>query len=502
MKKRNAPVLSETIKNIQKIIEENPDARLPSVRNLSRLCMVSLVTISRAIAILKEEGLLEGGWGRGYYIAGRRRPLSKQTADQTTGKAKKVALMLKNDIIEGKYPTHQPLPSIKQMSVQYNVSYPTIRKILEVLSKENIIKRNGARYYFFTNRVQHRPKIAIVAFGIGINSITIETERERTFYRLLSNAAMNHTVILETVCYNDYLGDPQFFTPDNSSLENYLNSNRITGIILSSYHMKDSAECLRKLLSFNIPISAWVEDHRILRLIGRYNTNQKKLSFFDSSYSMLPGFEVGRYLIGKGHRDIAYISPYHESPWSQNRLSGLKKAAHSCSDVHIFPFVCDQYLNDHYFLLKVIKESSFDKNCSVRKISEKLHPFLRSRISSVRVEHDTLLRDNLIFTECEKLIVRASTKSSITAWVCANDQIAVMINDYWNHNEVPLTRRPALFGFDNSFKSFERNISSYEFNTNGEVQSMLNHLLYPNSSYLLTDKPAIRLSGRIIERAG
>lgn len=234
-------------------------------------------------------------------------------------------------------------------------------------------------------------------------------------------------------------------------------------------------------------------------MIDRYSSNRKKLTFFDSSYSTLPGYEVGRYLIGKGHKNIAYISPFHQSPWSQNRLSGLKKAALSGTDIRIFPFVCTQFLNDYYFILRVLEESSFDKDCSIPDITQKLHPFLRSRISSVRSEHDMLLRDSLIFTECEKLMKKALENSSITAWVCANDHIAVLITDYWNYNSVPLAKRPVLIGFDNSFMSFERNISSYEFNTYGEVQLMLSHLLYPNS---LNDKAAVRISGRVVERTG
>lgn len=501
MNTRKSPILLETVKKIRTIIGNSTDARLPSVRNLARVCMVSPVTTLRAITVLKDEGLLEGGWGKGNYITTRKAPI-KQTADcQKISKVKKTVAMIKHDIIEGKYHTHQPLPSIKQLISYYGVSYPTVKKALATLMSEKIIKRNGTQYFFFTDQHKPRTKIAIVAFGHARNTVKIVTERERNFYRMLSTQVMDHNVILETICCNDYPEETQFYTPDNTPLQNYLKSKDISGIILSSYHMKDSAECLRKLMTFNIPVSAWVEDHRISKMINRYSTGQKKLSFFDSSYSTLPGFEVGRYLIGKGHKNIAYFSPFHESPWSQNRLNGLKKAAMSSSGVRIFPFVCTDYLNDYYFLEKVLEESSFDKHCAVSEIEERLHPFLKNRISSIKYEHDILLRDDMIFTVCEQFIREASKNSSITAWVCANDQIAVLITDYWNHNSVPLDSRPAIIGFDNSFKSFERNISTYEFNTYGEVQHMLNHLLYPDSSYLLNSTPAIRLSGRIVERA-
>lgn len=499
MNSRSTPVLTETVRKIRSIIEKSTDERLPSVRNLARLCSVSPMTVIRAITVLKNEGVLESRWGSGHFITGRKISGPELTNNQQADRVKRIVLELKNDISEGKYPTHQSLPTIKQLSARYNVSYPSIKKALELLCIEKVIKRSGVRYHFFPSRIKSGLKVAIVASGPGRNSIRIETERERNFYRLLSTAAMNHNVALETICCNDSQEELHFYTPDDSPIETYLKSKDISGIILSSYHMKDSAECLRRLLQFNIPISAWVEDHRILKMVDRYSSNRKKLTFFDSSYSTLPGYEVGRYLIGKGHKNIAYISPFHQSPWSQNRLSGLKKAALSDPEVRIFPFVCTQYLNDYYFMLKVLEESSFEKNCSTPDITQKLHPFLQSRISSVRSEHDMLLRDSLIFTECEKLMKKALENSSITAWVCANDHIAVLITDYWNYTSMSLAKRPVLIGFDNSFMSFERNISSYEFNTYGEVQLMLSHLLYPNS---LNDKAAVRISGRVVERAG
>jgi hypothetical protein len=76
-----------------------------------------------------------------------------------------------------------------------------------------------------------------------------------------------------------------------------------------------------------------------------------------------------------------------------------------------------------------------------------------------------------------------------------------MVSDHWNHLKVPVSKRPALIGFDNSFNSFERGISTYEFDTGGETQSMLNHLLYPSSSLRLGPKRVVRISGSVIERA-
>lgn len=507
MKNRRAPILTETVKKIRTLIERNKREKLPSVRVLSLQLGVSLLTIHRALAILKKEGAVESRWGKGYYIPNKslqkevNNDASKDTNCLKVNKVKKTILTIKNDIIEGKYQTHQPLPSLKNLIAYYNVSYPTLKKALNSLVEENIIIQKGSRYYFFTNQNRIMAKIIVVAFGTERNSIKIVTEREQNFYRLLSRLAIDNNIFLETVCYNDYLDEPHFYTPNDTNILDYMNNDNINGIILSTYHMKDSVECLRKLLTFNIPISVWVEDHRMVKMIDRYTTNyQRKLCFFDSSYSIQPGFEVGKYLIGKGHKNIAYISPFHESVWSQNRLIGLKKAAKLTPSVNIYPFVNTQHLNEYFFFEEAIKEFPFEKNFFVRKITKKIYPFLREKISSVKYEYGVLLRDNKLFTVCEKLMKEALKNSSIRAWVCANDCVAGLIMDYWNYEGIPLEKRPALVGFDNSFESFKKSITSYEFNTQGEIQQMLNHLLYPNISSLLKSKSSIRVSGRIVER--
>jgi DNA-binding transcriptional regulator YhcF (GntR family) len=110
MKTRKTPVLSETIKKLRTIIQEHSNVRLPSVRTLAQRCAVSPVTILRAITILKGEGLLEGDWGRGNYITTKKASLKLIEDHQSISTVEKTVLMIKNDIIEGKYQTHHPSP--------------------------------------------------------------------------------------------------------------------------------------------------------------------------------------------------------------------------------------------------------------------------------------------------------------------------------------------------------------------------------------------------------
>jgi hypothetical protein len=253
--------------------------------------------------------------------------------------------------------------------------------------------------------------------------------------------------------------------------------------------MNNTAQCLRKIIGFGKPVSICVEDQHVLESMAQYSANSKGITFFDASYSTIPGKDVGLYLREKGHREIAYISLFHKSTWSQNRLSGLMEIYGKQNDsMKVYPFVLNEFVRDYEFMEKVIENPSFEKDVSVDEITNRIPPFMKKRISSINMEYDSMLRDALIFSYCEPLIKKAASVQSITAWVCANDLIACMIMDYWNYHCIPESKRPALIGFDNAFDTFERGVSTYEFNTGGETQSMLNHLLYPNSSLFYDPK--------------
>jgi DNA-binding transcriptional regulator YhcF (GntR family) len=462
---------------------------------------VSSVTVSRALKILKDQGLVKSFWGKGYFLSDRLPEKTEDLHSAPIPKHQHIHNKLSADIFNGKFKPSHPLPCINQLCALYDVSRPTICKVLELLISEKIIRKIGVKHYLYNTTIKTKLKIALIAFGLSSNEIKITSERERNFYRNISNTAIQQNVDLHIICYNDYLDPPQFYTPYGFDLYTYMKQTGICGSILSTYHMNNSAQCLRTIISSGKPVSICVEDQHVLESMAKYSANSKGITFFDASYSTIPGKDVGVYLQDKGHREIAYISPFHKSTWSQNRLSGLMELYNKPGDSKkVHPFVLDEFVRDYAFMEKIIENPSFEKDVSVDKIVNRIPPFMKNRISSINMEYDILLRDALIYSYCEPLIRRAASVPSVTAWVCANDLIACMIMDYWNYHNIPVDKRPALIGFDNSFESFERGISTYEFNTGGETQSMLNHLLYPNSLLLQKSRRIVRLNGSVIER--
>lgn len=500
---KTSPATEKVVTYIRSLLDTKGATQLPPVRKLAQLCGVSLVTANKAVVQLRNEGAIISRWGHGNFSPSHV-PFTvnkKSTVDEChESKFISIVNSIKKDLSSGHYPPHEPLPQIKHLVNIYGVSSPTIRNALNHLINENALVRNGNKFLFKTTRSKLRLRIAIIAFGTDHNTVKIATEREQNFYRQLSIAAANHDVDLEIICYNDYLDSPVFFVPENQNLKSYLQNDVFCGIILSSYHMKNSAECLRHLSLLKKPISVWIQDHSVLALVSRYS-NKDNITFFDASYSTLPGFETAKFLYEKGHRSIAFISPFHASSWSKNRLQGIQCFFKSINESFaIHEFVLDEFISDYSFMEKIIETGQLNKFLSAGKLKYTLNKALHNRISNLEIEGNKLLRDNLIYNYSNSLFEKALNQPGISAWIAVNDLTACMINDFWDFKKIAVKMRPALISFDNTFESLEKGISSYDFNTSGDVNNMILHLLYPNSALFSSKKRVIRIKGTVVQR--
>jgi DNA-binding LacI/PurR family transcriptional regulator len=99
----------------------------------------------------------------------------------------------------------------------------------------------------------------------------------------------------------------------------------------------------------------------------------------------------------------------------------------------------------------------------------------------------------------EKLFAEAITDKKCSAWVCANDIVAVLALQFLERRKIRIPERISLLGFDDSDFASKLLITSYNFNMSGAMNAILNFILKrPGGSY--PERRIIPIEGFFIPR--
>ena len=179
--------------------------------------------------------------------------------------------------------------------------------------------------------------------------------------------------------------------------------------------------------------------------------------FFNSTFGKTPGKEIGRYLLGLGVTEVGYFSPYHNSSWSKDRLTGLEE-----SGVVVHPYVDAEFA------------SPWDYKEIARKKVEKL---------SVEIMARSLEKDKLK-TLAERALEFQATNSNNMPWICVNDEVAGIFMEMAEENNMEIPQPnigPTYIAFDNSMESYLLRIPSYDFNTDALVEQIFYYISNPSA---------------------
>jgi len=190
---------------------------------------------------------------------------------------------------------------------------------------------------------------------------------------------------------------------------------------------------------------------------------------------------MGRYLAGRGHRRIVFLSHYHGLDWSKRRLEGLQESFCGYpAPAEVIPVVSDgtSYNEENIRSL----DRRYNEQISV--------PFAEfwARIGGAFLDaaqaRDGMtglirgfLGGEITREQLELLFLRALERSDATAWVCANDDTALAAL-------ARLSQRGAgppvaLAGFDDSHRAFLAKLTSYNFDAAAVAHAAIRHLLFP-----------------------
>ena len=438
-----------TVNEICKWLEAsnfNEGDRLPSVRSAAESFDASTCTVFRAYRKLAAEGKVYGEHGNGFFWGEKRAPAADMPVREHV--TERLERLLLEDWKSGRISADTPLPSIKELCSDYGTSVGSMRRTLEKLQAAGVLSRKGrGRFYFASAGKQesHSKEILLVMRANPTGDFYCLVDRELEFMQMVYSEAHKRSLRLKVLGYNEELGkflDSAGHAIAPETLRGYF------GAIVSTMLIFNTNKLFAMFSHTRFPISVWWEHP--LEEIPRALKKEKRFAFFNLAFGEFPGRAVGRFLRERGCEHVAFISPYHLSSWSVDRLNGLKK-----SGLHVFEAVDDEHASPYDFRDKTREEF-------------------------------------------ERIVLRlVGGIPEVDAWVVVNDEVGCALHRMFMRGE--LARPPYVVSFDNTVDSYRIRLDSFRFNLDTLAEQSVFHIVSPGVT--LYKKDDFReLSGSVVEK--
>jgi DNA-binding transcriptional regulator YhcF (GntR family) len=417
---------------------------LPPVRTLARAFDRSPQTLQKAIAILKERGEICSVPRKGcYWGASPQAPLYPDGPIDRVAKARERLLA---DLRCGAYHPHRQLPPHRSLAQIYGVSPSRIGQILDGIVATGILERRGRALVLSQARsIQSHSSVLLVSRCDAHGRLQFDSERETDFMKSVHREGRERSLSIVVAGWHEAKEGGRFLDQQGNEIRPETLPGVLLGTIASTWLVHEPRLLLERLWRLRQPISVWWEHPK-----GRFpppNARRPSTVGFNLSFGPAPGLTVGRHLRALGHRDIAYLSPFHASEWSQMRLRGLLEGLKD-GDASVEAFTNERFESAWHY--RQSTDSDAMGAAMIRQV-------LREMLENPRLRQ-------------------------IPCWVAVNDHVAWIVLEELRERGWP---RPYIVSFDNSSVCDTYQIDAFEFHTEGMVRQMIYHLLHPKARLFL-----------------
>jgi len=263
-------------------------------------------------------------------------------------------------------------------------------------------------------------------------------------------------------------------------------------ILTTSMSHQELTSLLEEIRHTGKPVALLDDSGYSARTEMRRNANLRVFEI--QCHSPAPGITVANHLLAQGHRRIAYFHDGSGSSWSRKRLEGLAAAIQPRGTerfVKAFATVSSSPEADSGTTVWSPADGVPDLNALPRL--ERL--YIMGRYQQARMGAWYVHRG------MKAAFDAALEDTAITAWVGANDRIALMAYFYLRNNNREPSRDIAVAGFDNSFESTAYGISSFCFNHPAALSAALDYIFSPSATRVKEGITHVAVPGILWERA-
>jgi hypothetical protein len=472
--------------------------RLPPMKELARRAKVSLVTMWKAIAALRAEGVLSTK--KGYGTVKQQSPASSPNPPPATAGQfwQRLSATIEADVMTGRFSESQKGMSAKALLSRYGVNYRTLRKSLDDCISREIIRRTGRLYSRAVNPVL--ADYAVVLIFIQCDTDTLGLKHlDVELLRYLEQECMHRRMTPVFVRYLQHGGRTEFINHGTGKpLSASIGEKVYACLWLAIYDSDVTDDCCRTILSYRRPV-AMLDD-----------TAQRTLPPIMSDYPLLKSFQcmppasgaeaLAEYIIGQGHRHLAFFATRFHEEWARDRYNAaLKRAAQTGGTVTLFtrgfydaPDLwpqCD---------LRPLVRSCLDNADLHTKGAPAMMRLFADRVIDPFMQDASYLW--LLACTMEPLFEKALANRAITAWICSDDKEALVALQFLRRRLIEVPGRISVAGFNNNIDAFKPNITSFSNDYELILKSMLDYVIAPTGGRGMSPKKTVLFRGSVVKR--
>ena len=471
------------LREAAKVAAQSPGGRLPTISAIAAEAGLSCSTVWKAVSRLKEQGVLRARRGSRLTVPSALPSPPLPVEDRL--RWHEVQESITRDIYSGVYPHATSRPAAKELTARYGACYATVKRALDRLVDLRTLVRHLRGYRVrpvvsgwsagtVVLVARGRPDGTLMPIGPRAGAVRLSLERECALVG----------ISLRTLSY-DYLNGRIYRTPESRSLLAPLSGpTTVLGYVIREEGVhnpqqpdaRNLASLLTRLGRLGRPLALLDEGSGLEAVPGHGSTAARVFSIECSAEA---GRQVGRYLLGLGHRRIAYISAVHRSLWSVKRLAGLREAVivpGTGGGVHAYTI--DQATEPRHMI-----PASRNSDQSLARLlatdAGRADPLLSRAIQTLQPSIGEAVEVEYVRSALEPLLDEAMRSPEITAWVAANDVTARVCLDFLEERRMVVPQDLSVVSFDDTYSACERSLTSYNFNIEAVARASLAHVLSP-----------------------
>ncbi len=476
-----AKALRESLENGDAI----PMGLLPSQSDLALRFGTSRVTIRRVMGALEAQGLIEKRPDLGGFVARGRAMVHLPEADTDGGRVTTIAMELKSSILQHTQTDLGEVLAAKTLRERFSCSHRTLSRALALLCDQGWIERHGRSFRLAGSTgpgSKPRGDAHVVLCG---SPRTFDTSNlplshcVRTIERLLAQQGWNPLVPV--------------LSRDPGTLAADLPARRVAGFVLLSRGKGWASYLMRYPQA---PVVFVNPGEEVLWKKGPPTSKLYHLMVDNRT----AGVEVARHLWSLGHRRVAFIhfgaAVADERKWVMRRFEGMRMIFSAPGALEAFGAESEREEAGHS--KKGVSTGLGGAASHLRETCAGHLPSEWIGAGLAQLHH----MDGAVAAarKLSSVFTRAARQSGITAWVCANDELAGLAQAFLHVRGLSVPGRISLVGFDNSDLAFRLGLTSFDFAAEGMGAAAVRCLTHP---HLFSRRPVVTLAmdGTLVVRS-